>query len=69
MSELSQPYNFTEWDLGALQATAKLLSFEKANNPIPRQRDTADRELGHIAFELWARSHHDVRTPATTTVG
>lgn len=65
MSELlpDDPYDYTEWNLGELHAQAKLLSWQKETSIIPRQRDRADRELGHVAFELWARAHHDVRTP------
>lgn len=52
-------HDIVEWELVFLHRTAQYLSFEKEANPIPRQATEADRLLGQVAFEMWARSHHD----------
>jgi hypothetical protein len=51
--------NIIEWPLWDLHRTARILSQAKAENPIPRQREVADTMLGRVAFEMWARRHHD----------
>lgn len=56
-----------EWDTLALHRTARLLKTEVDLNPIPRQREIADRNLGRVAFEMWARRHHD--TPEEAILG
>lgn len=48
-----------EWPLWDLHRTARDLSEFKQLSPIPRQVEQADRLLGHVAFEMWARRHHD----------
>lgn len=52
-------HTVTEWPLWDLHRTARELATEKKETEIPRQRDQADRLLGHVAFEMWARRHHD----------
>lgn len=55
-------YDFADerrWTLMQLHLRARELSFTKETIEIPRQRDEADRALGHVAFEMWARRHHD----------
>jgi hypothetical protein len=51
----SAPYNFTEWQTTALQRHGEHLTQRLNTTEIPRQRETFDRELGHVAFELVSR--------------
>lgn len=63
------PFSYTEWNSGELRATARLLHHEKDTGEIPRQVQRADRELLHVAFELWAREHVDAPRDALEDMG
>jgi hypothetical protein len=62
------PFDYTEWQGPTLRAQAKLLSYEKETGLIPRQVERADRELLHVAFELWAREHIDAPRDAVEDI-
>jgi hypothetical protein len=61
------PVDVIKWDVVTLHRAGRLLRREVDFNPIPRQREVADKFLGRVAFEMWARRHHD--TPEEAILG
>lgn len=62
------PFDYAEWDGPRLRVQAKLLTHERDMGIIPRQVERADRELLHVAFEMWAREHIDAPRDAAEDI-
>lgn len=64
----NEPYTFSDpvmWPTATLRSYAKDLLMEKEVCNIPRKAEELDRTLGHVAFELWYRTHHEQQAPGT----